>query len=205
MIIPGVHQPTAPFELVINKDVWQKMPAADQQLVQLIARLVTFESWVKIGNEDAKALEFYRKTGNQIIELDADVQKQARKIGLDWATKTAEKDPAFTKIPKSQVDFEKEWEGAVVRATAAPLNVIAMPGCPDIATLQALGVRRLSQGSGLARAMRGVAGSIARELLDQGRYPSFHRGSVGYAQANALFSDRCPSRSANPHLKALPE
>ena len=112
VIIPGVHQPTAPFELVINKDVWQKMPAADQQLVQLIARLVTFESWIKVGNEDAKALEFYRKAGNQIIELDADVQKQARKIGLDWATKTAEKDPAFAKILKSQIDFEKEWEGA---------------------------------------------------------------------------------------------
>ena len=84
---------------------------------------------------------------------------------------------------------------SLVRATTAPLNVLAMPGCPDSATLQALGVRRLSQGSGPARAMLGLAGRIARELLDQGRYTSFHQGSIGYAQANALFSDRrpCPS------------
>ena len=29
VIIPGVHQPTAPFELVINKEAWQKMSAVD--------------------------------------------------------------------------------------------------------------------------------------------------------------------------------
>lgn len=112
VIIPGVHQPTAPFELVINKETWQKMPAADQQLVQLVARLVTFETWIKIGNEDAKALDFYRKAGNQIIELDAEVQRQARKIGLDWAEKTAATNPWFAKVLKSQLDFEKEWDGA---------------------------------------------------------------------------------------------
>lgn len=94
---------------------------------------------------------------------------------------------------------------SLVRATAAPLNVLAMPGCPDIATLQALGVRRLSQGSGPARAMLGLAGRIARELLDQGRYTSFHQGSIGYAQANALFGDRRPSPLPDPHLKAPPE
>ncbi len=94
---------------------------------------------------------------------------------------------------------------SLVRATAAPLNVLAMPGCPDIATLQALGVRRLSQGSGPARAMLGLAGRIARELLNQGRYTSFHQGSIGYAQANSLFGDRRPSPLPDPHLKAPPE
>lgn len=112
VIIPGVHQPCAPFELVINKEIWAKMPASDQQLVQLVARLVTYDSWIRVGAEDAKALDFFRKAGNEIIELDAEVQRQARKIGLDWAQKTAQKDPSFARILKSQVDFEKEWEGA---------------------------------------------------------------------------------------------
>jgi len=112
VIIPGVHQPCAPFELVINKEIWSKMPPADQQLVQLVARLVTYDSWIRVGAEDAKALDFFKKAGNEIIELDVEVQKQARKIGLDWAQKTAQKDPGFAKILKSQIDFEKEWEGA---------------------------------------------------------------------------------------------
>ena len=92
----------------------------------------------------------------------------------------------------------------LVEATSAPLNVLAMPGCPDIATLQALGVRRLSQGSGPARAMLGLASRIARELLDEGRYTSFHQGSIGYAQANALFADRSAPPSRSAQLKVPP-
>jgi hypothetical protein len=78
---------------------------------------------------------------------------------------------------------------ALVQATTAPLNVLAIPSCPEIATLQALGVRRLSQKSGPARAMLGLARRVARELLDGGRYTPFHQGSIGYTQANTLFAD----------------
>ena len=85
LIIPGVHQPTAPFELCINKEAWAKVTPADQRLVEQVAKLVTYDSWIKVGDEDAKALDFYRKAGNEIIELDVEVQRQARKIGLEWA------------------------------------------------------------------------------------------------------------------------
>lgn len=112
VIIPGVHQPVAPFELVINKEVWAKMPPADQRLVEQVAKLVTFETWIKVGNEDAKALEFFKKAGNEIIELDPEVQREARKIGLTWANKTAAGNPWFQKVLKSQLDFEKAWDGA---------------------------------------------------------------------------------------------
>ncbi len=112
LIIPGVHQPTAPFELVVNKEVWTKMPEADRRLVETVAKLVTFESWTRIGQEDAKALEFYKKAGNQIIELDAEVQYRARQIGLDWAEKTAKANPWFSKVHDSQKAFDALWKGA---------------------------------------------------------------------------------------------
>jgi TRAP-type mannitol/chloroaromatic compound transport system substrate-binding protein len=112
VIIPGVHQPVAPFELCINKETWSKVNAADQRLVELVAKLVTFETWIKVGNEDTKALEFFRKAGNEIIELDVEVQRQTRKIGLEWARKTAQGNPWFQKVLQSQLDFEKAWEGA---------------------------------------------------------------------------------------------
>jgi TRAP-type mannitol/chloroaromatic compound transport system substrate-binding protein len=112
VIIPGVHQPVAPFELCINKDTWSKVNAADQRLVELVAKLVTFETWIKVGNEDTKALEFFRKAGNEIIELDVEVQRQTRKIGLEWARKTAQGNPWFQKVLQSQLEFEKAWEGA---------------------------------------------------------------------------------------------
>ena len=113
VIIPGVHQPTAPFELCINKEVWAKVPPADQRLVELVAKLVTFETWVKVGNEDVKALEFFRKAGNEIIELDVEVQRQTRKIGLEWAAEDREgQRRGSARCSKSQLEFEKAWGGA---------------------------------------------------------------------------------------------
>lgn len=114
IIYPGVHQPTAPFELCINKEAWAKLTDADKKLVETIAKLVTFESWLKIGQEDAKALEFFKKAGNTIIELAPEVQYAGRKIGLDWAEKTAKENkyPWFAKVFASQKELDALWKGA---------------------------------------------------------------------------------------------
>ncbi len=74
-------------------------------------------------------------------------------------------------------------------AIDAPVNILAMPGCPDIGHLRELGVRRLSQGSGPARAALGLSRRIALELLESGTYSSFHSGALSYPDANQLFSD----------------
>ena len=110
----GVHLPTAPFELVINKEVWSKMPPADQQLVEIVAELVTLESWMRIGAEDVKAFEFFKKQGVEMTELDDEVQFAARKIGLEWADKTASegKNKYFTEVHKSQMAFDEAWRHA---------------------------------------------------------------------------------------------
>ncbi len=112
VIIPGIHQPTAPFELVINKKAWGTLSKRDQELVALAAKLVTFESWTRIGQEDAKALDFYKKAGNEIIVLDASVQKKGKQLGLAWAEEQAKTNPWFDKVLKSQRAFEKLWSQA---------------------------------------------------------------------------------------------
>ena len=112
LIIPGIHQPTAPFELVINKDVWAKLSADDKQLIELTAKLVTFETFTRIGEEDAKALDFYRKAGNEIIDLAPEVQYAARRVAFKWADKTRAGNPWFEKAFKSQIEFEELWADA---------------------------------------------------------------------------------------------
>lgn len=109
LIIPGVHQPTAPFELVINKAAWAKLSPRDQKIVEETARLVTFDTWTKIGAEDAKSLEVYKKAGNEIIELDPEVQYESRKVADRWADKQAAGNAWFKKVLESQRAFEKEW------------------------------------------------------------------------------------------------
>ena len=56
--------------------------------------------------------------------------------------------------------------------------------------LQALGVRRVSEGSGPMRATMMLTRRIARELLDHGSFTSFHDDAVPYPEANRLFAAR---------------
>ncbi len=112
VIIPGVHQPTAPFELVINEDAWASLSAEDQALVRDAAFMTTMNSWLTIGQEDAKALQFFREQGNEIIELDPEVQYAAREAGLAWAEEKAADNEWFAKVLESQKEFSVLWKDA---------------------------------------------------------------------------------------------
>jgi TRAP-type mannitol/chloroaromatic compound transport system substrate-binding protein len=112
LIIPGVHQPTAPFELSVNKDVWASLSAEDQALIENAARLTTFDSWLTIGQEDAKALDFYRAQGNEIIELEPEVQYAVKDIAIAWADGVAANNVWFARVLESQRAFEALWANA---------------------------------------------------------------------------------------------
>lgn len=112
VIIPGVHQPVAPFEVVFNKKAWGTLSDRDKKLIEMAAKEVTFETWTRIGQEDAKALDFYRKQGNEIIVLDAAVQRRAKKLAIAWAQEQAKTNAWFDKVLKSQIAFEKLWKDA---------------------------------------------------------------------------------------------
>lgn len=123
VIIPGVHQPVAPFELIINKEAYEALSERDRKLVDLAAKLVTFESWTRIGHEDAKALEFFREAGNEIIELDKDVQISVKQQAIEWGKKQAEENEWFKKAYESQLAYEELWKDASrYRNVASPSN-----------------------------------------------------------------------------------
>jgi len=85
---------------------------------------------------------------------------------------------------------------ALVREILGPLNMLAGPGSPTVAELARLGVRRVSVGSGPARAAMGLTRRIGRELLRSGTYSSLGGDALPYAEANALFDGH--SRSEPP-------
>jgi 2-methylisocitrate lyase-like PEP mutase family enzyme len=78
--------------------------------------------------------------------------------------------------------------GALAREVSGPLNVLAGPGVPPIAELAELGVRRVSVGSGPARAVMGLVRDVGRELLEDGVYTSITENAIPYQEANALFA-----------------
>jgi 2-methylisocitrate lyase-like PEP mutase family enzyme len=76
----------------------------------------------------------------------------------------------------------------LVGALDGPLNVLATAGTPPVGELAALGVRRVSQGSGPARAALATVRRVARELRTQGTYGAYTSDTISYAEANALFA-----------------
>ncbi|MFI5674108.1 isocitrate lyase/PEP mutase family protein [Streptomyces cellulosae] len=73
----------------------------------------------------------------------------------------------------------------LVEGIDGPRNVMAGPGAPPVAELAALGVARVSVGSGIAQAAHAVVRRAARELLDAGTYESLADG-LDYGELNAL-------------------
>lgn len=77
---------------------------------------------------------------------------------------------------------------AIAGATALPLNVLARAGLPPAAELAALGVRRLSAGSGITQAVYGRIAAATAGFLADGRSEPLAQGAMPYPQINALIA-----------------
>jgi 2-methylisocitrate lyase-like PEP mutase family enzyme len=95
---------------------------------------------------------------------------------------------------------ERELIEKLVKAVAAPLNILVTPGCPPIPELEKLGVARASIGSGVMRSALGLVRRIGKELLETGTYASTFEGAIPFAEVNALLARNAPEakRSARP-------
>jgi 2-methylisocitrate lyase-like PEP mutase family enzyme len=82
---------------------------------------------------------------------------------------------------------DRETIARLVREVRGPLNVLLGPASPPVAELARLGVRRVSLGSGLARAAWGRARSIARALRDGEGHSALGEDAIPYAELQALF------------------
>ncbi len=84
----------------------------------------------------------------------------------------------------------------LVKAVAAPLNILVSPGCPSIPELQKLGVARASIGSGVMRTTLGLVRRIGKELLETGTSSALFEGAIPFGEINELMT-RAASRSAD--------
>lgn len=110
VVVPGVHQPSAPFEVTINKKKWDTLPEDLKAVIEQSAKLTTFESWYRIGKLDMGAMETFRQTGNEIIQLSPETQTRVHEMGKRWAAKIALENSWFKKVMESQDAFEEKWK-----------------------------------------------------------------------------------------------
>jgi len=82
---------------------------------------------------------------------------------------------------------DAETIGRIVRDLRCPVNVLAVPGSPSVAELAALGVRRISLGSGPMRAAMGLLRRLAEEVRTKGTYSALE-DAPSHAEMNAMMS-----------------
>ena len=80
----------------------------------------------------------------------------------------------------------------LVMAVDAPVNVLAMRGCPALSELGSIGVRRVSTGGGLARAAYGALIAAARELQTTGTY-TYLDSAVSTSELEAALASARPT------------
>jgi len=77
----------------------------------------------------------------------------------------------------------------LVADVGLPLNLLVWPGLPDAARLKTLGVRRLSAGSGLAKAALSHTHAMATAFLETGRSDPFAVGPLAQTNINTLMKN----------------
>jgi 2-methylisocitrate lyase-like PEP mutase family enzyme len=75
---------------------------------------------------------------------------------------------------------------AFLRESPGPLNILAIPTAPSIPELEAVGVRRVSIGSGGYRAALGLMRKLALQLRDEGTYTPIGEYAIPFAEINNL-------------------
>jgi 2-methylisocitrate lyase-like PEP mutase family enzyme len=79
---------------------------------------------------------------------------------------------------------------SLVRAVKGPLNILAQPGSPSITEMHALGVARVSFGSGPSRIALGALRRFAKELHEYGTFPALANEAIPFDEVQELLRRR---------------
>jgi TRAP-type mannitol/chloroaromatic compound transport system substrate-binding protein len=109
--LPGIHEPCAPLETLVNKKAWERLADDLKFAVNVALRDSCFWALNQALKEDAEAMEFFRQyPGLNISKLTPEVIREIVTIGDKVLDEEARKDPMFAKILDSQRSFRKKVE-----------------------------------------------------------------------------------------------
>ncbi len=110
IIMPGVHQPGAVQECMVNMDVWQRLPKADQELLKLAGKINTLDSWSRYSYKDVAALGKMREHGNEFVKLSPEFIKAANEAAQQWSDAQAAKNAWFKRALDHRRAFQKAMQ-----------------------------------------------------------------------------------------------
>jgi len=126
-----------------------------------------------------------------VINARTDAWWQAGVIPEEALSNTLDRGKAYLKAGADCVFIpglrDAEKIRAIVKELNAPVNILAVEGAPTIPELKALGVKRVSFGSGPMRAAMGFLRKITQEAMSNGTYKLMLESPVSYVEMNGLF------------------
>lgn len=117
--IPGIHQPSGFNEILINLDVWGKLPKDLQEIIKEAALANTFYYWLYHLKESVDIMGvLHQKYGVTIVETPHEFLIEILKAWDRVAATYAAKSPFFKKVLDSQKAFA---------STVVPFKRFALP------------------------------------------------------------------------------
>ncbi|MCK0139360.1 TRAP transporter substrate-binding protein DctP [Aliiroseovarius sp. F47248L] len=126
LIMPGVQQPSFLWEVFVKQETWDALPEDLQSLITAAAKLSTYESYTRFGDSDIKAMEEFRNSKVELIQMDRAESEKIREAGRDWARAQAvaqseNRNTRMQDVLDSYLAYQSGWaknSGYLVRDTA---------------------------------------------------------------------------------------
>ncbi|WP_272011233.1 TRAP transporter substrate-binding protein DctP [Roseovarius sp. ZX-A-9] len=114
IISPGVHQPTFVWEVVMKLETWDALDDTIKAKLEAAAELTTHQSLIDFYDKDMKAMETFRASKAEVIEIDRAFQDELEAAGVDWISKQAEAEkaagrPKMAEILAEYFTYEDRW------------------------------------------------------------------------------------------------
>jgi TRAP-type mannitol/chloroaromatic compound transport system substrate-binding protein len=112
--LPPWHQPSTMYEMMFNKDAWNKLPKDLQAIVEAACKevsMVDFPAYEESVNADYQ--QKYMDGGMQVFVLDKATMQKISKITDDLADARAANNTFYAAVLQSQRDFKssyRTWE-----------------------------------------------------------------------------------------------
>ena len=104
--MPSVHEPATVAELIINADVWKKLPDNYKEVIRSAALEATMRSQMVMNKLNAEAIEeLTRKHGVTIGRTPPDILTNTLRSWDQIARNEAARNPFFKKVYDSQRDY----------------------------------------------------------------------------------------------------
>ncbi|MFQ5553526.1 MAG: TRAP transporter substrate-binding protein, partial [Thermoplasmata archaeon] len=107
-LTPGMHDQVGLGDLLINRDVWNKLPPDLQAIIQAAATETFWRWWVRWQRQNAEAYkEMVEKHGVKVFRTPDDIHLTFLKYWDEIREEDAAKDPFYRKVIDSQREYAK--------------------------------------------------------------------------------------------------